>query len=68
MGDVKELTPEFYYLDDMFTNASCLPLGQRQNGEHVCDVVLPPWAGGDPRAFVRVMRDALEGSTLRSHP
>ena len=39
MGDVKELIPEFYYLDDMFSNSSCLPLGTRQNGETVSDVV-----------------------------
>ena len=39
MGDVKELIPEFYYLDDMFANSSCLPLGTRQNGETVSDVV-----------------------------
>ena len=42
MGDVKELIPEFYYLEDMFVNGSCLPLGQRQNGETVSDVVRPP--------------------------
>jgi hypothetical protein len=39
MGDVKELIPEFYYLDDMFVNSSCLPLGTRQNGETVSNVV-----------------------------
>jgi hypothetical protein len=39
MGDVKELIPEFYYLDEMFANSSCLPLGTRQNGENVSDVV-----------------------------
>jgi hypothetical protein len=39
MGDVKELIPEFYYLEDMFANSSCLPLGLRQNGEMVSDVV-----------------------------
>jgi len=81
MGDVKELIPEFYYLEDMFVNGSCLPLGRRQNGETVSDVVrfpaicfacsvplfdsgvkvLPSWAGGDARKFVRIMRDALEG-------
>lgn len=42
MGDVKELIPEFYYLDDMFVNGSCLPFGQRQNGEIVSDVVRFP--------------------------
>ena len=39
MGDVKELIPEFYYLDDMFVNSSSLPLGTRQNGETVSNVV-----------------------------
>jgi hypothetical protein len=39
MGDVKELIPEFYYLDDMFINSGCLPLGTRQNGEVVSNVV-----------------------------
>jgi hypothetical protein len=142
MGDVKELIPEFYYMDEMFVNSSCLPLGTRQNGETVSDVVslfcalciptfvtfmhaleqfkhtyihtyihtythacihtdihtfihtyahtcdnthklthlhtsahralthddlrqvLPAWACGDPRKFVRVMRDALEGAAV----
>ncbi len=41
MGDVKELIPEFYYMDELFVNSSCLPLGTRQNGETVSDVVSP---------------------------
>ena len=43
-SDVKELTPEFFYLPDFLRNLNGLDLGKRYDGEPVCDVVLPPWA------------------------
>ncbi len=43
-SDVKELTPEWYYLPDFLRNTNGLDLGTRQGGEVVNDVKLPPWA------------------------
>lgn len=34
--------------------------GQKQNGVILGDVLLPPWAKGDPREFIRQHRKALE--------
>lgn len=37
---------------------SCLCLsGAKQNGTKLADVILPPWAKGDPREFIRVHRE-----------
>ena len=33
--------------------------GVKQNTEHLGDVVLPPWAKGDPYEFVRVNREVV---------
>ena len=60
LGEVKELTPEFYYLAAAFQNRGKLELGKSQNGVSVGDVDLPPWAKGDAHKFVRIMREALE--------
>lgn len=36
----------------------CLcPSGAKQNGTKLADVILPPWAKGDPREFIRVHRE-----------
>lgn len=34
--------------------------GYKQSGVALGDVVLPPWARGDPREFIRMHRAALE--------
>lgn len=60
MADVKELIPEFFSLPEMFVNSNHFDLGVKQNGVALDDVVLPPWAKGDPREFVRIHRQALE--------
>lgn len=59
-SDVKELIPEFYYLPEFLENRFNLDLGEKQSGEKVGDVVLPPWAKGSPREFIRKHREALE--------
>ena len=59
-ADVKELTPEFYFLPEFLRNGNRMDLGWRQSGARVDDVVLPPWAHGCARHFVRVHRRALE--------
>ncbi|KAJ3615470.1 hypothetical protein Zmor_016391 [Zophobas morio] len=66
-SDVKELIPEFYYLPDMFINSQSFRFGEKQNGEIVNDVILPPWAKGDPRLFVMLHRQALESDYVTLH-
>lgn len=58
--DVRELTPEFYYLPDFLTNINKYDFGALQNGERVNDVILPPWAKGDAKIFIDKNREALE--------
>ncbi|KAJ1621813.1 BEACH domain-containing protein, partial [Pavlovales sp. CCMP2436] len=65
-GCVKELIPEFYYLPD-FLRAHGLPLGTRQDGTPLGDVVLPPWAGGSAASFVSQHRAALESEHVSQH-
>lgn len=68
MSDVRELTPEFFYLPDFLTNINKYDFGTKQaNGETVNNVVLPPWAKGDPQIFVAKNRDALESPYVSEH-
>lgn len=59
-SDVKELIPEFFYMPEFLDNRFNLDLGEKQSGEKVGDVVLPPWAKGSAREFIRRHREALE--------
>ncbi|XP_010917623.1 protein SPIRRIG [Elaeis guineensis] len=59
-SDVKELIPEFFYMPEFLENRFNLDLGEKQSGEKVDDVVLPPWAKGSAREFIRKHREALE--------
>ena len=60
-ADVKELIPEFYYSPEFLRNSNRFVMGVRQaDNAPIDDVVLPPWAKGDPHEFVRIMREALE--------
>ena len=54
------MIPEFFFLPNFLCNSNRLALGTKQNGDQVNDVVLPPWAKGDARRFIRLHRDALE--------
>ncbi|KAH0615816.1 hypothetical protein JD844_026359 [Phrynosoma platyrhinos] len=67
MADVKELIPEFFYLPEFLLNSNNFDLGCKQNGTKLGDVILPPWAKGDPREFIRVHREALECDFVSSH-
>lgn len=61
MTDVRELTPEFYYLPEFLSNLNGYDFGAKQgNDELVGDVKLPPWAKGDPHIFIAKHREALE--------
>lgn len=60
MADVRELTPEFFFLADFLTNVNGYEFGLRASGERIDDVALPPWAKGDPAIFIAKQREALE--------
>ncbi|RYP64492.1 hypothetical protein DL771_008736 [Monosporascus sp. 5C6A] len=60
-SDVRELIPEFFYLPDFLTNINGYNFGVGQDIEGPIDnVVLPPWAKGDPKIFIAKHREALE--------
>lgn len=58
-SDVKELTPEFFYLPEMFLNLNEYNMGETQERMRVSDVELPKWAN-NAYEFVRINRMALE--------
>ena len=61
MTDVRELTPEFFYLPEFLRNINKYDFGMKQaGGEVVNHVKLPKWAKGDPQIFVNKHREALE--------
>ncbi|KAL3827994.1 hypothetical protein ACJIZ3_016796 [Penstemon smallii] len=66
-SDVKELIPEFFYIPEFLENRFNLDLGEKQSGEKVGDVVLPPWAKGSAREFIRKHREALESDYVSEH-
>ncbi|CUM46590.1 uncharacterized protein AC631_02042 [Debaryomyces fabryi] len=65
--DVRELTPEFFYLPEFLTNSSNFEFGTLQNGQASNDVSLPPWAKGDPKLFIAKNREALESSYVSAN-
>ena len=68
MTDVRELIPEFYYLPEFLVNTNDYDFGQRQgNGGSINNVVLPPWAKGDPKIFIAKNREALESEYVSKH-
>lgn len=67
-SDVRELTPEFFFLPDFLSNPNKIAFGERQeNGETVDNVDLPPWAKGSPRLFIEKQREALESEYVSCH-
>lgn len=68
MTDVRELTPEFFYLPEFLVNINGYDFGTRQNtNEPIWDVELPPWAKGDPKIFIAKQREALESPFVSQH-
>ncbi|KAK3048418.1 Beige protein-like 1 [Extremus antarcticus] len=68
MGDVRELTPEFFYLPEFLLNINKYDFGVKQAAEEVVNhVKLPPWAKGDPHIFVTKHREALESPYVSEH-
>ncbi|KAL8830126.1 MAG: hypothetical protein Q9191_001607, partial [Dirinaria sp. TL-2023a] len=68
MTDVRELIPEFYYLPEFLINSNGYDFGLRQgDGGAIDNVVLPPWAKGDPKIFIAKHREALESEYVSKH-
>ena len=68
MTDVRELIPEFYYLPEFLINSNGYDFGLRQgDGGAIDNVVLPPWAKGDPKIFIAKHREALESEHVSKH-
>ncbi|KAH7366589.1 hypothetical protein BKA66DRAFT_470544 [Pyrenochaeta sp. MPI-SDFR-AT-0127] len=60
MADVRELTPEFFFLPDFLVNVNKYNFGLRSDNSSIDNVQLPPWAKGDPAIFIAKQREALE--------
>nr|XP_033797067.1 WD repeat- and FYVE domain-containing protein 4 isoform X2 [Geotrypetes seraphini] len=67
MSDVRELIPEFFYLPDFLSNSNQFEFGCMQDGTVLGDVILPPWAAGDPHTFIRLHRQALESDHVSAN-
>lgn len=68
MSDVRELTPEFFYLPDFLVNINKYDFGVKQGeGGKVDGVHLPAWAKGDPQIFIAKHREALESPYVSEH-
>lgn len=69
VGDVKELIPEFFFLPEFLVNGNRLNLGARQEDETrpISDVILPKWAHGSAREFIRAHRQAFESEYVSAH-
>ncbi|KAK4502464.1 hypothetical protein PRZ48_005889 [Zasmidium cellare] len=68
MSDVRELTPEFFYLPEFLVNINKYDFGAKQvSGALVDDVHLPKWAKGDPQIFIAKHREALESRYVSEH-
>ncbi|KAM5241310.1 WD repeat- and FYVE domain-containing protein 4 isoform 3-T5 [Hipposideros larvatus] len=67
MSDVRELTPEFFYLPEFLTNCNAVEFGYMQDGTALGDVQLPPWADEDPRKFISLHRQALESDFVSAN-
>uniref|UniRef100_A0A8R7UR94 BEACH domain-containing protein lvsC n=1 Tax=Triticum urartu TaxID=4572 RepID=A0A8R7UR94_TRIUA len=66
-SDVKELTPEFFYMPEFLENLNSYHFGVKQDGEPLGHVGLPPWAKGSPEEFIHINREALESEYVSSN-
>ncbi|XP_077974826.1 lysosomal-trafficking regulator-like [Styela clava] len=65
--DVKELTPEFFFLPEFLCNLEGFDFGIRQCGLRVNHVTLPSWSKADPRLFILIHRQALESDYVSAN-
>lgn len=61
-SDVREITPEFFYLPEMFLNKNNINFGRRADKQEVNNIQLPHWCQGNPYRFVAGVREALESN------
>lgn len=54
-------------MPEFLENRMGIDLGTRSDGRKVSEVLLPPWSKGDPKTFVKVMRDALESEFVSAN-
>ena len=59
---------DLFYLPELLVNNEGFDFGVKQSGERVDNVLLPAWALGDPRLFIRIHRQALESEHVRGIP
>lgn len=64
MSDVRELTPEFYYMPEFLINTEFFDFGITQLRDRVHNVELPLWADGDPYTFISLHRKAFESEQV----
>jgi len=67
-GDVRELTPEFFFLPEIFLNINNLNMGLRSDGDTpkqpVGNVQLPDWCDNNPYDYIIKIRTALESEEI----
>ncbi len=59
---MREISPEFFYLPELFINKNRIAFGRRQDYQHVDNVQLPAWSHQNPYKFVVGMREAFESN------
>ncbi|KAI0979229.1 hypothetical protein GJ496_005588, partial [Pomphorhynchus laevis] len=64
--DMKELTPEFFYLPEFLCNMQGFDFKKSQSGTAVDDVELPQWCRNQARCFIMIHRQALESDIVRT--
>lgn len=68
VSDVRELTPEFYFMPEFLLNVNGYDFGKKEStGKAVNNVELPPWAQEDPKIFIAKQREALESPYVSEH-
>ena len=68
VSDVRELTPEFYFMPEFLLNVNRYDFGKKEStGKAVNDVQLPAWAKDDPKIFITKQREALESPYVSEH-
>ena len=65
---VRELSPEFFYLSQIFINGSNYNFGKREHdGKYVNNVILPNWCWNNSEIFIELHRCALESQYVSNN-
>ncbi|EFA84213.1 BEACH domain-containing protein [Heterostelium album PN500] len=65
LADVKELTPEFFYMPEFISNSESFNFNFAHNPNG--DLLLPKWAHQSPELFIQKNREALESEYVSMH-